>query len=707
MGYTYGNFQLRNIDAGGNDLLNPTNLTVLPFTPTIVRNTAIGNIVLISFNIDAFGGDKFNSKQIRVNFGTFTGSDFPAAVQYGFESNGFIDAVLQDGFFVGNTLSTASAFLQDNLTARFQRVNANQAYVEIEFYMTSDTLKYIGLGSSGNNFDRFMKALWSGPTLQNGGATVYSIQKELGIKGLVFNTISNFSEVIYNPADGTKRIRIPFESKWYNSDLLGATTGIRYIENLEITSTNQIASGVPYLAKATATTAQGPTQNLDNSVTVQYNSLEYNAKNSVTIRLKGLVNPAVTPNPATTDIRVILIRLNPLTNTSDFITDLQLKDAIIPALAAGTAQIEGAIWTPSLWTDTAPDITDLQFVLDGAYLNNGDTYRIVINAYDSLNSRVTSHISPDLVVNFTPPISPTITGEIGTYNKIFTGNDLDGLAPHSRFKSRITIDKANYNAQLTGFGLSGDFDSAFIRSSVQLLSAAGEPLQEGNYYINTLTPPLDNSILNGGMTIVTDTAAELVLDCYFRVDEEKAGLIGGIVWVVEFNQPTILNSTEQVNIFFIQRTSYRLFENDEGAPKLLSAKVYDFNQYPTNKIEIFDLCDKDYVIVEVEKDAAFTGQINFVATIYPADAVGATVISVIEEEEQWLPAVQILPQLSSTKLDDVDISFSGNFAAFRVNVQQLSNSQLYWITAIAYEQIPSYCPIGLVHTRLEGCRKTD
>lgn len=696
MGYTFGNFELRNIDATGNDLLPATNLTILPFPPTIVRNTAIGNRIIISFEISAFGGDNFTNKSIRVNFGSWTGSDLPLAQSFGFESTGFVGAVLTEGFYVPNP-STPNPLLYKNLTARFQKISNVKSYVQIEFYMTDDLLKYIGVGTGGNNYDRFLKAVWTGLELQNGGDTVYYIQREMGIKGLVFNSLTSFAQPIYNPADSQPRVKIPFESKWYNSYLLGSTATIRYIENIEITSASQIASGVPYLTKATATGPQTPTGNVDASMNVTYQKLSVGEKNDVVIRMKGLVTPGISPNPATTDIRIMLIRVNPLTNTTDFVTDLLLNDAVIPALAAGAAQLDGAIWTPSQWTDTAPDITDLQFVIDGSFLILGNSYRIVINTYDNVNSRVTTHISPELAANFAPPVTPTIDAELGTYNQYYPGNQLSNVAPHSRIKSRITIDKANYNAQLFALGITGTFDDSFQSASCELLSVNFEPVQTGNFYKNTLTPPLNNSIVDGGMVIVSATATELILDCYFRVDEEKAGFSAGANWVIRFNQPTFqANVFEQVNIVVQQLISYGEFENDKVSPKLLSVKVYDFDEYPTNKIEVNDICDRDYIIVEVEKDPLFTGSINFVATIYPADELGNTTIQVIEEEEQWLPAVQVLPQLSSAKLDDVDVAFTGDFAAFRVNVQQLTLNQRYWITAIAYEQFPTYCPLGFV-----------
>ena len=68
MGYSYSNFQIKNVDSQGNDLIPAQNLTIIPFpSPTVILNACIGNRIILSFNLDAFGGDTFINKKIRVN----------------------------------------------------------------------------------------------------------------------------------------------------------------------------------------------------------------------------------------------------------------------------------------------------------------------------------------------------------------------------------------------------------------------------------------------------------------------------------------------------------------------------------------------------------------------------------------------------------------------------------------------------------------
>jgi len=352
MGYSYANFQIRNVDALGNDMLNPKPLAILPFTPTIVNNSAIGNRLILSFNLNRFGGDNFNNKKIRVNISPFSGNDVSNALNFGFESVGYIDGVLTEGVFIGSSSAFSNPLTEKNLKARFQKVSNTVAYVEIEFYLTVDVAKFIGTGGGNvSTLARFLKAITNQPDLVNAGGSAYQQQKDFGLKCRVFNNATSFSIDVLNQANGDPVIKIPFEARWYNSYLLGETKDCRFLKTLQVTTPNQLAANAPFVAQATASGPAPLGANLDASFLVPANKLEVGAKNSVFMQFDGLFNPSVSPNPATTDIRVLLLRVNPVSNTTDFITDLDLKDAVIPFNQPGVVQLDGAIFTSSSWAD--------------------------------------------------------------------------------------------------------------------------------------------------------------------------------------------------------------------------------------------------------------------------------------------------------------------------------------------------------------------
>lgn len=692
MPYTFGSFQVRNVDKAGANLLPASGiLTVLPATPvSVVRNTAIGNIVIISFIITGSGGNNFNNRQVRVNFSPFQPNAIPGA-NLGFESIGFVDGTLREGLFIGNPSPFSFPFTSKNIKARFQRTAATTCYVEIEMYMTMDIAQYVSQNSYLNT-DRFLKAQVNGPLLFNDSNSVYGAQRELGIRAQVFNLSTPVTESVQSTA------RISFESRWYNSFLLGVTTNCRFLNSIAISSPNQIASGAPALTSMIANAPQTPSQNVDDSFIITSAQLSKNEKNFVTMTFFGLARPSVSPNPASTSVRVVLLRIDPVSNTTDFVTDLELKDAVIPAALVPATQLDGAIWSPCSWTNF-PLAMNLNFVLDGAFLNLGQKYRLLVNIYDNINNTVTTHLTPELSVTFTPPVTPNIDGYLGTYNKLYSGNDLANVAPHSRFKSRIVIDKSDYNTKLAALGLTGNFDNAFQTATCQVPLISGVTPQIRFYQKNTLTPPANNAVVSDGMVIVSDTATELILDAFFRVVEEQAGTSFQVTWTIQFRMKGYLPGQYlDYQILFNQDITCREFENYEGVPLLVSAKFYDADLYPTNKVEIFDLCGRDYVICEIEKDPTLTGSVNFVACIYPSlDGTGNTALLSIEEEESWTPLTPILPQLSSAKLSNVETDFGGdNFVSFRINLQQIPLGSLFWITGIAYEQDPDYCPLGFV-----------
>jgi len=677
-------------------MLTTTTIILPPASPeTTIENTAIGNRIVVSFIIVASGFDDFTNKQVIVNFSPFQGTGI-AAIGLGYESDGYVNGVLSDAVFVGSSSPFSFPLTQLNLKARFQKTSSTTCYCEIEFYMTMDVAAYVN-ANNYSNLERFLKSSISGSFGVNNGPSVYNSLKELGIKALVFDLSTSFSSNVVN-ATGSTTQRIKWKSRFYNSYFLGATTNIRYMSNIQITSPSQIASGVTFLTKATAAAPQPLGQSIDSAFNVIFNQLSISEKNTVAINLEGRALPLVTPNPTTTDIRVLLIRVSNLTNTVDFETDLLLNDAVIPALNATSTQLDGALWNPSAWVDVASETTDLTFTIDGSLLSIGHSYRIIVNMYDNVNDTVTSHISPEIIANFVPPITPTMTGEIGTYNKVYLGNEVSAVAPHSRFKSRLTISKTSFNSQIIALGIGGNFDDAFQIARCSLPLISGVTPQIRFYQKNTLALPANNQIITDGMVIVSNTATELVLDAFFRVVEELAGVVFQVNWVITFRIRTyVIGQNLDYQILFNQEIKPRLFENNELLPKLLSAKFYDNDAYPLNKFEVFDLCGRDFIICEIEKDAAFIGSINFAACIYPATATGDAALLSIEEEESWIPAIQILPQSFSPKLDNVDINFGADdFAAFRINLQNIPQLTQFWITGIAYEQLPSYCPIGLV-----------
>jgi hypothetical protein len=471
---------------------------------------------------------------------------------------------------------------------------------------------------------------------------------------------------------------------------------MRYIKELEITSASQVAAGLNSLTDVTATSAQLNQAAIANGMfTVNGNQLAIGEDNSVRILLRGDAFIGSANNPPITDVRVLLFRIDAATNTADFVTDLQLSDAVIPQATPGSGQLNGAIYSPSDWFENIPlaDDIEVQFIINGTMLTLNGQYYIVVNIHDSVNpDEVTSHISPLLTATYTPPAIPTITGYLSTYNTEYSGNELT-IAPHQRIKARLEIDKASYVTALNAIGLVGSFDASVAGIICRLTNVPGVVNQVQGFI--PAAPP----ITTADMTIVTNDATDLVLDCIFRIAEEYAGTSTEITWTVSLNQVTTISGiTQLTQIDFVQKLDVDVFENDAISPNLLSIKFYDLADYILGiKTEIIDICDADQIIAQVEKDPSFSGSINFIATIYPASETGDTNNNAIEEESSWAPIVIQMQQLTSAKLADVDASFApSNEAIFKINVQQLTQGQRYWVTGIAYQQVPDYCPIGLV-----------
>ena len=689
MSYTYDNIQLDCIDSSGNVLYNIATFTAATIPAVPVEGLAIGIKVRLTFTINSSGANSFLNKQLRFNPGLYVLSNQTNAFDFGYETLNPLSTTPQQA-----VLNIANPALQ-NIYCEMSKNAAphDEATVVFEFYVTNDTTNFIFGNSSNSNVNRFLASSALGVS-NNTGQVVYNQTKNLSLACRIFDSTS-FSANATTPVGGNF-LNILVEARWYNSDYGGYSLLMRYIKELEISSASQTSASLPLLTNVTATAAQTNTTTPPNAIfTIASNQLAVGEDNSVRILLRGEAYNGSVANPAITDVRILLFRIDAATNTADFVTDLQLSDALIPQATPGSGQLNGAIYSPSDWFENVPvaDDIEVQFIIDGTQLQLNGQYYIVVNIHDNVNPEyVTSHISPLLTATYTQPAIPTLTGYISTYNTEYSGNELT-IAPHQRIKARLAIDKASYVTALNAIGLVGSFDASVAGIICKLTNVPGVVNQVQGFI--PAAPP----ITTADMTIITNDATDLVLDCIFRIAEEYAGTTTEITWTVSLNQVTTISGiTQLTQIDFVQKLDVDVFENDAITPNLLSIKFYDLEDYIVGiKTEIIDICDADQIIAQVEKDPSFSGSINFIATIYPASETGDTNNNAIEEESSWAPIVVQMQQLVSGKLDDVDAFFApSNEAIFKINVQQLTQGQRYWVTGIAYQQVPDYCPIGLV-----------
>ena len=691
MSYTFNNIQIDHIDSSGTVIDNIATFTAATIPTVPVEGFAIGNKIRLTLTINSSGANSFLNKFVRFNPALFTINNTIRGYNFGYETPNPLTATPQQAF-----LNFAAPFL-DNIYCEMSKNAAphDTATITFEFYITQDVIDYLQDTLSAQNTKRFLSTRGGGIDLQNLYPSVYStFTRSIGIIANVFD-YAGFNVAVFTPV-GNRFLRLPVVARWYNSDIDGDTTGMRYIKELEITSPSQIAAGLNALTDATATSAQINQAAIANGMfTVNGNQLAIGENNSVRILLRGDAFIGSANNPAITDVRILLFRIDAATNTADFVTDLNLADALIPQATPGSGQLNGAIYSPSDWFENVPvaDDIEVQFIINGSMLTLNGQYYIVVNIHDSVNpDEATSHISPLLTATYTPPAVPTITGFLSTYNTEYSGNQLT-IAPHQRIKARLAIDKLSYVTALNAIGLVGSFDASLAGIICRLTNVSGVVNQVQGFI--PAAPP----IVTNEMEIITNDATDLVLDCIFRIAEEYAGTLTEITWTISLNQLTTISGiTQLTQIDFVQKLDVDVFENDNLTPNLLNVRFFQLDQYLLgNKIEIVNLCDVDQIIAEVEKDPTFTGSINLVATIYPANEFGDTNNAAIQEEESWAPVVVQMQQLVSGKLDNVDASFGiDDFATFRINTQQLTQGQRYWVTAIAFQQVPDYCPIGLV-----------
>lgn len=700
MAYNFNNITLESIDSAGNSLLSPITFTATTI-PALTEYMAIGNRIRLTLTVDASGGDDFTNKLMRVNLGLFVNNNDAFAYQYGFDSTVFLTTTpVLCNFVVG---TDPQAPTRQNLTATMLRnVASTEATIVIEFYVTVDLKNYVKDNFSVSNERRFLanEINTNLYPLFNRTPSVYRLGSNIGVVGQVYD-FAAFNQNIFNGA-GSKFMLIPVRNRWYNSNYTGTTGFMRYMKEIEITCPSQVTLGLPSITNITSNAAQSIFDSVESSFTIISNQLSLFEDNSVRILMRGQSNGFVPPpNPPVTGIKAMFIRVDNISNTQNMTVDLEMSDIRIPQGIVVPGTLDNKIKTPSDWFEDIPnpDDVEVQFVINGSLLSPNGRYRLIINVYDDANdSYVTAHITPELVATYVQPVVPNLTGFMSVYNKEYSGNELT-VSPHQRVKSSLVIDKTSYDTQLAMLGITGTFDSSLFFVQCELTSRPNTFEPDQYYFANTLTPPLNNQILTSNMAKVTDDATTLRLEALFRIEEEYANTNNEFTWTVVFNQPTFtIGQTTLNRIIYKQKLDVTNFENDVFAPNLLAVRFYDADLYPTSKVPVLNICNKRLIIAEVEKDPAFIGTINLVATIYPANSSGVTTSTSIEEEEDWVPFQIQMAQEFSGKLDAVETSFgSDDFASFLINVNQLAFGQEYWVTAIAFQTDPDYCPIGLIN----------
>ena len=716
MAFQYKSISFTNINRDGT-ALSPTLSFTPGTTPAVVDRFAIGNRVRMVVTVEITGASTWTNKAVRMNIMQF-GRNVNEGPDFGLNSNGFVSVTATPGIWV--TGNDGVELTRQNLDSiSFQLVSGTDLEITMDLFITTDLGQYINPASFFvNNQLRLLTSRFQNFTniLESVGQTIFSTLEFFGIT-IRIKPNGAPDELVTNPTTLANFWNIPWVARWYNSGTptnSGSgysvdTVQQRWMNQLAITCPSQVSSGLASLANWGAPTWMAtPSTFTDSMFTFQSippvalgSFLALNEKNTVTVRLEGYSDSSLTVT-AINNIRVLLIRTDDFANNNVFVGTYDLSEGIIPAASIGNVQIHEALWGPNSWVQNlGSGRIDLTFTIDGAFLQLGREYRIIVNVYETANpDRPTAHISPPLYVQYVPPALPTIDSFLGTYAQEYNVTELDEIAPHQRIRARLDIDKASYAAALAAFGFTGTFDGSLDQITATFVGVSGivsDTIE--TYRPNTLPSPLSNLILSNGMQIVTDDAATLSPAATFRVEAERASTTATIRWVVRMRQPNYTPGSYQVyDITFDQTVDIREFENTAGIPVLVGIRFLNPDVYPGVKEDILDICDRDFIICEVEKDGALlTGSVNLIATIYPVNSSGATTNPQIEEEESWAPSSVVIPIAISGKLDSVDASFGGDdFAVFKINTQQLNLGQRYRVTAIAIEQVPDYCPIGLV-----------
>lgn len=634
MSYAYGTVTIAHIDTNNN-----THLTAQTVAASSNYDRfSIGDFCEMVINLTATNDD-FLSKRIVFNpllFGS-TGSVS--------DSSGFI--VETQSYIVPvavNMNFTATDANNQNYSASFQVNSATSATIRFRFYVTSQILSFIPhIVDNAMRFGNMINDGFAKTQFQKENSVFTQVSNcKLYVSVAPQNDVNN-AEIVQSSSNYT--FDFAANVRWYdrNTDYSHGNRFLNIARNTLQSSGNEIAF-MQWNGSIS--------DNISNDFDTNTLMLSTYDDNRLVFALYGQSNGTF---GTVTSAKAMLVKVSNLSNQTDFVNDCNLIE-----LDNITTVVTGS------------NSASVAFTVDKSLLQFGETYHIIVNTYDSSNGFSTAHILPNLVADALPLIQPTIDGKITTYHKELE-NVAVNVAPNERFKTSIRVDKTSFNNAMLQNGLNQDFDETF--KSVQLQLSDTNAVLNGDNIAKwtTQTGLLYGDLSSNDQTDHIEFATEIVAP--------NENVTKRLVWTITFYITTPNGQVEPYNIIYQQHINIQA----ETITALTNVKLYEVENYPTTRTEVFDLCGLDRVVVEFEKAGALLDESTEFAPVLFSDA------------QRFENTINITDMLLTPKnnrlLTVLDTFDNDNLAAFTIDLTAIYNDTDYTIGILATRHFTSFCPV--------------
>jgi hypothetical protein len=690
----------RNIDESGTEL----------FTPNLVLYATPGCLFEIRWKVNATGtnamGDPENVKNKLFSF------RWRMYAPQGVSSN----PTPGQGFRLktGNTDTAAAApmvfqgngFQNDpntNYSATLEVISATQIEIRWRCYCVSEDPGYAPIYI--NNLFRLLAASNQGSYMTMPIGTAFEPSASQGVS---ISTLVSEMPLTTPPSPaylqvGTKDLFAPIVLYWHGRK--AANAGYQWILS---EFTNTTGGGQVIASKTHKSTVVPWDRAYDNNFVVNSASLSPIEDNNLYFKFSISDGSSADMD----NVRAIVMRVNDIDNSTQFLADYQASIGNIPASDTGMGQISGAIHAPASVVNSGSSQCEVRFRIPPGHIVTGARYRILIVLYSDGTQRPYSGVTHELTADDHPEIYPNAD--------IFTADYFqESVLPrglmgyHSAYQSRIEIQKSSISNAFAYYGLTGSFD-------LSVRHVLARVLRPGTENALTLTPEASSPEkflwLNGSGMLqgqsFTDGATLFEGSFLDFIDEKwlpRAGATDALYYISVEWEVGILSAMPNGNPVLLkcryhQKIDARRWESEAGQPTPpdfnLTMTLYRLDEATLIPDGTQFICGQDEVLALVEKSEDIAGIDAYCIpeTYGETTSDGNTTDQNIRQRHGTL--MGILPVSTNTEINAYDALFSLNAvmgstiddAGIRVDIRDLGSNQKFWLVALARKVWPNGIP---------------
>ena len=703
----------RNIDEAGTEL----------FTPNLVLYATPGCFFEVRWKVNATGvnamGDPENVKNKAFSFRWrmyapqgVTGNPVPGQ-GFRLKTGNGDTAAAAPMVFQGSLLQDAP---NTNFSATLEVISATQIEIRWRCYCVSEDPGYAPIYI--NNLFRLLSARNTGPYMDMPIGTAF----EQASQGISITTLVSEMPITTPPSPAylpvsAKDLFAPVVLFWHGRKALNA--GYQWILS---EFTNTTSGGQVIAEKIHKPTGAGWNRNYDNNFIETSASLSPIEDNNLYFKF------AVSDGTATdmTTVRAIVMRVDDIDNSAQFLADYEASIGVIPASDTGMGQISGAIHAPASVVNSGSSQCEVCFRIPPWHVIAGARYRVLIVLYSTGTQRPYSGVTHELTANDHPNIYPRADLFAADYfQEAAIPRAL--MAYHSAFRCRIEIEKASIANSFAAYGLTGNFDNnvSYVKASVvktgreNAATFAASTGEDAFSWIRGAGLARGINFANG-----TETFGGAFID---YVDEQWTAMAGkaaplyyiSVQW--EIGVESMLPNGEFVLLKcqYNQRINARRWESEAGQPTPpafnMTMQLYRIDGTTIIPDGAQFICGQDEILALVEKNGDIAGVDAYaISETYgePGTSGNTTNAAIRQRRGGYMGYI---PSASNSNINAVDALFSLNAvmgstindSGIRVDLKGLGATQKHWLAMIARPIYTSGIPFISDGVDIAAVRSSD